>query len=112
MRLTEFSRAIARVEYKPGYEVSVEAGNHEGPHLRIYAPVIDAYTYEPTFLDIHSPLADVAAIEGLTTDQFFQWLDARLQRVALHEHAEWFKVDGKAWRDPHAEGYCLDSRAT
>jgi hypothetical protein len=112
MDITTAHNAILAVTYLPGWTFEVEDGNHEGPWLRVNATVPDAYNQaEATVLDIHIPLGDILAIPDLTVDQLFSWLDARLMRIAEHEHHEWFQVNGDPWVDPHAEGYGLESRA-
>jgi hypothetical protein len=36
-------------------------------------------------------------------DRFWTWLhDVAIPDLERHEISEWFKVDGKLWRDPHA----------
>jgi hypothetical protein len=108
--LADVEELITHVQMQPGWQMTAELGNHEGPWLRVYDPdVPNSYGGSPTYLDIHIPIRDILAIRGLTRDQFYDWLHSRLERLAMHEHHEFFRIDGKAWVDPHAEGYGLVS---
>lgn len=111
MDVSDAYRAIREVRWFPGWTLTVEDGNHEGPFIRLVANVPNSYDPVTNItLDIHVDIGDILAIRDLTFDQFYDWLDHRLMRAIIHEHHEWFQIDGMPWVDPHAEGYTLESK--
>jgi hypothetical protein len=90
---------LAEVEYFPGWRLVPSEDDYEGPTLWVLADVPNAYRPgETQRLEIETfvpPLAD--------RDAALAWLEYRLRRIAVHEHREWFRVNGRPYSDPHAE---------
>jgi hypothetical protein len=98
--IDELRAELARVNYKPGWRLSIWLDEHEGPVLRIVAPVNNSYHPDQTIdlgIDTYISPNDAA-----TPETFLKFVNWRLDRVASHEHREWFQVDGVPLNDPHA----------
>jgi hypothetical protein len=91
---------LAQVTYRPGWEFRIAEDPYEGLAVWVVAPVENSYqpgTTTDLGIETFVPLASLAGPE-----QFLEWLLARLVRLETHEAMEWFKVNGKPFRDPHA----------
>jgi hypothetical protein len=98
----EVNEALARLTYKPGWAFTYYLGEHEGPHIRVYAAVENSYSPgELVELDIHLSIP-LRTME--TAGDLYDYLLWRVERAEIHETMEWFKVDGKPWVDPHRPG--------
>ena len=98
MTYSELEAATQKIEYRPGWQISVFQDPHEGPKLRVVATVIDGYHPDQTTdLGINSRIPDIIENE----DQFYRWILWRLLEIEAHECREYFRVDGRLYRDPH-----------
>jgi hypothetical protein len=88
---------LGRLEFMPGWTVTLYDGRFEGPHIVIRATVPNSYQpAEVVDLDIHSalpPMPDLAYFEV--------WLEWRLRRIWGHEVREWLRRDDRPVFDPH-----------
>ena len=105
LSLSEIEHILFRVSYKPGWTIRAMQGTFEGVKVQILAQVVDSYNPEATVcLDVWSTLPPIQ-----DEDQFLLWLAWRLKQIEIHEMQEWFKLDGRAVFDPHAEGADRDA---
>lgn len=96
----QLASVLERVSYRPGWTIRVYDGRREGQHIAITTQVPDAYDpAETVTLDVHSMLPPQR-----DTEAFLTWLSWRLGRLEIHESREWFRYNGRAWDDPHADG--------
>lgn len=100
LELHDFDEALRRVSYLPGWYMRLYLHGDEGPGLQIIVDIDNSYRIGNVVLDIRSVIPPC-----YTFEEFYDWLWWRLGRIALHERSEWFKVNGKAWKDPHADSY-------
>lgn len=97
---SDLRTALSRISYRPGWELSIWEDQHEGPVLRIVADVPDSYhPSQRVDLGIDTYLSPN---DRDTIVAFVRFVDWRLQRIANHEHREWFKLNGRVISDPHA----------
>jgi hypothetical protein len=95
----EMQRALGRVTYKPGFDLSLFMHPYEGPNLRIKTTVPDGSDPTKT-VDLYiNSLIPEWLIE--TEDHFYRYVLWRLHKVEAHETCEFLHVDGKPYRDPH-----------
>jgi hypothetical protein len=88
---------LTRFTYRPGYRMEIRECPFEGPYLWIVATEPDTTNPGET-IDLGVP----TFIPPLhTLQQFNDFIEARLRRLAVHEHLEWLKLDGKPLYDPH-----------
>lgn len=98
MTYSELEAAVSKIEYRPEWKISVFQDPHEGPKLRVVAKVIDGYHPDKLIdLGISSRIPDIIENE----DQLYRWILWRLLEIEAHECREYFRVDGKLFRDPH-----------
>ena len=102
MNYNDYIDALDRVTWFPGWELRVYQHGDEGPGVILTGTMPDTRDAEgvPLLLIVRSPIPPCA-----TTEDFYDWLDWRLKRLAIHEHHENFRIDGKVRIDPHAEEY-------
>lgn len=98
MLTTEQIRAeMARVSYRPGWQMTVEEYGFEDPWVRIVCDVPDAYQPGAIItLGIESPLPPMVDATAL-----HRWMVWRLARIEEHEAREFYRVDGSIVFDPH-----------
>jgi hypothetical protein len=90
--------ALAPVTYKPGWEIRAYLHEFEGVWLAITYDDLNAYNSdEPWPVRINTAVPAVRSREA-----FWEWLQHRLIRIETHECREWFCIDSKSFRDPHA----------
>lgn len=95
----EIEQELQRLSYKPGWHISIYEGAWEGQHIVIRTSVPDAYNPgSEVVLDVHSMLPPQDSVASL-----HRWIAWRLGRLEVHEMREFFRRDGKAIFDPHAE---------
>jgi hypothetical protein len=94
--LAEIHAALTEVTWFPGTSFGL-ADTAEGPTLTIYAtwPDADEPDGNPLKLRIVSHVPPFSSQR-----EFYAWLDWRLCRIAVHEHGEWFRINGQRYRDP------------
>ena len=94
--------ALEHVTWFPGWELTIYLHGDEGPGLKLYGVMPDTRDPDgaPLELLVRTPIPPCR-----NEDEFYNWLDWRLKRLAIHEHHENFRIDGKVWVDPHAEEY-------
>lgn len=96
----DLQEIVGRVVYKPGWSFRVYDGRWEWQHCSVTFPVLDAYDQTKTIdLDVHSGIGPFDTEKG-----FLDWLLRRIARIEVHEAREFFKVDGRVYDDPHADG--------
>ena len=90
------------VTYRPGWGVRFGLRLDDGrAYVVIEASEPDVCNPGGTFTT--APLFRVP--DGITQSDFYDWLiDVCIPGVEQHERWEWFRIDGKHWRDPHAPG--------
>lgn len=90
------------VTYRPGWSVDFAGDLTRGLYITVNATEPNVCSPGEEFHT--SPLFRVPD-EVVTREQFLDWvLDVCIPGVEKHERYEWFRVDGKHWRDPHAPG--------
>jgi hypothetical protein len=95
----QMQRALARLSYKPGFELSLFMHPFEGPFLQVKVETPDGYDPSKTVtLTINSMIPEWL-IE--TEDHLFRYVLWRLHKIEAHETCEFLHVDGKPYRDPH-----------
>lgn len=97
MTVAQIADTLARTTYRPEWTFTVYEDEYEGVHIRIVAPVDNAYDGKPITLGINSPLPPFD-----TRAELLRWLGWRLRRCESHESREWLQYDGKPVSDPHA----------
>lgn len=101
-RTGQIKQWLEDVTYRPGWSVTF-AGVLRGQvwiNVNLTEPnVCDPGTDFQTSPEF--PVSDTVE----TRREFLDWvLDVCIPGVEIHERYEWFRVNGKHWRDPHALG--------
>lgn len=90
---------LVDITYKPGWSFKTAEVPFEGLALLSWGPTIDSKPpHEPTLLASFSNLPPFNAKED-----FFSWLQWRLNNVESHEAREWLKYKGEVIYNPHAK---------
>lgn len=93
----EIQNVLDRVAFLPGWTFTLVHGRDEGMQVRIQGAVENSYNPgENVLLDIPRYLHTVYSETDL-----LEWLLHQVKRIMIHETLEWFKIDGKPYRDPH-----------
>lgn len=101
MSYSDLEHELTRVSYRPGWTFKLYPHEHEGTWIAIEFEVVDAYHPDKMQRQcVRSPIP--AFLE--TPEEFHRWLLWRLIRQEIHEAGEFYRVDGKVFRDPHREG--------
>jgi hypothetical protein len=89
---------VRRMSYKDGWAMSVfYPDEFQGLYFAVDIDMPNSYKPDETVpLHIESPLPAMTDADALKT-----WVLCRLIVIETHEALEWFKVDGKMYRDPH-----------
>lgn len=103
MLTVEQMRAILDgLTYRPGWTMSIEENEHEGPYLRVVGETKNTYNEnEDIDLGINTYLSPN---DRRGEDAFLDFLVWRLVRIESHEAREWLRRDGVAIADPHIPG--------
>jgi len=101
----EFRRLVARLSYKPGWEVSVLQGPVDGSvTLRVAFTVSDARAVRlmaPALpLRIKHPLS-ASLLAGMNEARAVAFVFEKVLEMERHEAREWFKLDGIPVDYPH-----------
>lgn len=101
LQLNELRSILDRVQYKPGWEMSVYDTEFQDLYWSVQARVENSYQPgEYVDLRIKSALPPF-----YSEREFIYWLRWRLAGIEVHECHEWFRwTNGKAVFDPHREG--------
>lgn len=102
MTEADFRDALDRVTWFPGWVLRIYTHGDEGPGVLLCGEMPDTRDPDGASIQllVRSPIPPCA-----TEDDFYDWLDWRLKRLAIHEHHENFRIDGKVRTDPHADEY-------
>lgn len=93
----ELKELTRQVTWVPGSRFSVAMDRLEGPVLIIEITLPDSTTPDKSI-----DLRIVTFIPPVETKRhYMNWLLYRLNRIAVHESTEWFKINGERWINPH-----------
>jgi len=94
----QLAHELDRINYRPGWTLTVHTDVHQGPTLRIVATVQDGYNPDALIdLGIDARIPDIIT----TVELFHRWLLWRVLEVESHECREYFRLDGELYRNPH-----------
>ena len=95
---------LTGVTHRPGWAISYAGPSHDG---RQWVSILacDRDTNNPEHGEFSAmPLFQVTD-DIDTREKFLDWLlDVCIPGIDTHERMEWFRVNGKPWRDVHAPG--------
>lgn len=93
---------LTGITYRPGWEIRTGGLHGDDQYVIVWATAPDVC--EPGKAFQTGPLFRMP-VDITSREQFCDWLmDVCIPGVEQHERYEWFRVDGKHHRDPHAPG--------
>jgi DNA-binding LytR/AlgR family response regulator len=102
MTLTEAQNLVNQIQYKPNFVLSfLRSPNWNGVELRVYARVPERDTLEEDSVLVRTVYSE-HVLAAFKEEDFVDQIYKMIQRVELHEVAEFFKVKGVRVYDPHA----------
>lgn len=102
--MNRIDRINDRVTYKPGWKIELRQplSTPWEVHLTVAGTVPDVTTGLPTTVyGTHRLPRDV--FDNLPDDLVYDWIRGWIVEAEMHELDEFFKVDGRHFRDPHPE---------
>lgn len=99
----ELGVLLAGVEYKPGWTFAIK-DQYDVAGSRRYQLIIEA-----TVQDVENPNDHCGIIHEDTFDShaiqsgkhFFEFVNTSIEAIERHEQAEWYRVNGRRWQEPH-----------
>jgi hypothetical protein len=110
MTVEDFNGLLTVVSWRPGLSMSVHTPSYycgfNVQNVRVREACIDYLlnvpnTYHPnqiTELHMHQPIPTFVE----TVEDFYDFCHGMALWFDEHEGREWFKVNGRPWRDPHS----------
>lgn len=93
----QITALVARMSYRPGWELSVFIDPWEGPVFRVVAEIDNAYRPGETVeLRINSRIPPCR-----DEDALIEWIMWRLLQIESHEAREFYRLDNAMIYDPH-----------
>lgn len=99
------------ITHRPGFTLEVHPGHWWNqwnrnttppPCIGLSMTVVNTYHPEKTIpLSMHQTVPTFL----VTVEDFFDFNLGLCMWFDMHECREWFKIDGKPWRDPHGDPY-------
>lgn len=109
---------LERVEKKDDFSFEVNPGREEEGTVKIVVKLLttdstrdsDEHRKKVTILpgDTYHVNFDIEFDPLVPEDEFYERLLKMMAFVRIHETQEWFRVDGKIFRDPHLVGPIVD----
>lgn len=105
MKFPELEAIVARITYRPGWQIRVVDEGTRGPNplvrLVLSLETIDS-NWLPSQIGLRVTFEESLPVSTFQDERdFVEYVWQRLQFAENHEACEFFRLDGKPVRDPH-----------
>lgn len=100
MRALSLAAVLERLHYKPGWKFSIMRNTESGFMTLVVQAAVE--NVEAPHEKVQINMTETVHPE-MTDDEFINTVCSAICKMEMHEVDEYFKVDGRHYREPHPE---------